>query len=416
MFFSKFETFLAFRYIRSRRVEGFISVSAWFSLVGIAIGVATLIIVMSVMNGFRTDLINRVLGINGHLMVFSKNSNSISNYNSIVEKVSDNNYVLAAIPQINGQALARSNEYVQGVIIKGIRSSDLPAKKILWKSLDDITKDNFSKKKEIIVGHRLAKNLNIKIGDNLTLISASGIKTVLGVIPQKTSFRVGGVFDVGMYEYDNNFVFIPWEKAKTFLQINDMVNNLEIFIKNHKNTQLVENLITKKIGKDYIVIDWKKNNSTFINALNVEKNVMFLILTLIILVAAFNIISSMTMLVNAKSADVALLRTMGASKESIIKIFILVGTSIGFLGTFLGSVLGVFLSINIEYLKIFLSYVLNQELFSPEIYFLSTLPSEINYMEVFNVIITSLSLSVLASIFPSWKASKIFPAEVLRYE
>ena len=416
MFFSKFETFLAFRYIRSRRVEGFISVSAWFSLVGIAIGVATLIIVMSVMNGFRTDLINRVLGINGHLMVFSKNSNSISNYNSIVEKVSDNNYVLAAIPQINGQALARSNEYVQGVIIRGIRSSDLPAKKILWKSLDDITKDNFSKKKEIIVGHRLAKNLNIKIGDNLTLISASGIKTVLGVIPQKTSFRVGGFFDVGMYEYDNNFVFIPWEKAKTFLQINDMVNNLEIFIKNHKNTQLVENLITKKIGKDYIVIDWKKNNSTFINALNVEKNVMFLILTLIILVAAFNIISSMTMLVNAKSADVALLRTMGASKESIIKIFILVGTSIGFLGTFLGSVLGVFLSINIEYLKIFLSYVLNQELFSPEIYFLSTLPSEINYMEVFYVIITSLSLSVLASIFPSWKASKIFPAEVLRYE
>ena len=416
MLFNKLETFMAFRYIRSRRVEGFISISAWFSLIGIAIGVSTLIIVMSVMNGFRTDLINRVLGINGHLMIYSKQSNFISNYNNLIKSISDNNYVLAVIPQINGQALARSKDAVQGVIIRGIRYSDLPAKKILWNSLDTETKNNFSNKQDIIIGYRLAKNLNVKIGDKLSLFSARGIKTVLGVIPQKQTFKVGGFFDVGMYEYDNNFVVIPWKKASNFLQSDKTVNNLEIFIKNHKKTEMISSLISKKIGNDYIVVDWKMNNSTLVNALNVEKNVMFLILTLIILVAAFNIISSMIMLVNAKSADVALLRTMGAPKESIVKIFILVGTSIGFLGTFFGSAIGIFLSVNIEYLRKFLSFILNQELFSPEIYFLSTLPSEINYIEVLYVIFTSIALSVFASIFPALKASKILPAEVLRYE
>ncbi len=416
MIYNSFEFFLAFRYIKSKKTEGFISLSSWFSFIGIALGVATLIIVMSVMNGFRSELVNRILGINGHLMIYSQNGQLISKYNEISKKISDNNNVLAIIPQIDGQGLARSKHYISGVMIKGIRWSDLPAKKLLWDSLNNKARSNFKINNEIIIGSRLAKRLNVNVGDKLSLVSASGMNTVLGIIPQKQTFKIGGLFNVGMYEYDNNFIFIPWSSAQNFLQMGDFASNLEIFLKDYEATQSFTKDIKKIFGKNFNVVDWKKQNSTFINALKVEKNVMFLILTLIILVAAFNIISSMIMLVNAKSGDIALLRTMGASKKAIIKIFILIGTSIGFLGTFFGASLGVFLSINIEYVRKFLSFVLNQELFSPEIYFLSNLPSKISFSEVFFIIFTSISLSILASIFPSWKASKILPAEVLRYE
>ena len=219
-----------------------------------------------------------------------------------------------------------------------------------------------------------------------------------------------------MYEYDNNFIFMPWKTAQNFLQLGDVANNIEIFLKDYKILNSSYSNIKQNLKNSFEIIDWKKQNNAFINALNVEKNVMFLILTLIILVAAFNIISSMIMLVNAKSGDIALLRTIGSSKKAIIKIFLLIGASIGMLGTFFGSILGIFFSINIEYLRKFLSIILNQELFSPEIYFLTDLPSRIDFTEVLYIILTSLFLSILASIFPSWKAAKILPAEVLRYE
>ena len=407
---------IAFRYIKSRRVEGFISISAWFSLLGIMLGVATLIVVMSVMNGFRTELVDRILGINGHLIIYNKNEGKIGNYNKIINKISDTPNVVAVTPHLEGQALAQNKSYISGVIIRGINWSDLAAKTLLWKSLDELTISNFKDNQNIIMGYRLGQKLNVKVGDFVSLISPSVIETALGVLPVKQSFKVGGFFDMGMYEYDNNFIFIPWKKAELFLSTNNIAHGIEVFLKDQKFTSSVNLELNSKLNKNLIVIDWKKRNSSFMSALAVEKNVMFIILTLIILVAAFNIISSMIMLVQTKKADIALMRTMGASQYIIIKIFMLTGSIIGVLGTFIGVILGIFVSLNIQKIRELITSILGQELFSAEIYFLSKLPSNINMNEVFMVICISLILTLLASIFPAWKASRISPAEALRYE
>ena len=295
--FNKTEKIIAFRYVKSRRSEGFISVSAWFSLVGITLGVATLIVVMSVMNGFRTELVNRILGINGHLIVYKKNEPLISNYNEIVHQILDVNNVIAVTPHLEGQALAKTKSAVTGVILRGTNWSDLAAKKLLWNSLDKSTFNNFKNKKNIIIGYRLAQRLNIKIGEYVTLVSPNGMETALGTLPIRQNFTVGGFFDVGMYEYDNNFIFLPWEKAETFLSVKNIAHGIEIFLKNQNLTSSVYDDLNDKLDKELYIVDWKKRNASFMNALAVEKNVMFVILTLIIIVAAFNIISSMIMLV-----------------------------------------------------------------------------------------------------------------------
>jgi len=414
--FSETERTIAFRYIRSRRAEGFISISAWFSLIGIILGVATLIVVMSVMNGFRAELVDRILGINGHLIVYKKNEPLISNYNEIVNKILDVTDVVAVTPHLEGQALAKTKNTVTGVIVRGTKWSDLAAKKLLWNSLDEAAFNNFKNKNQIIIGYRLAQRLNVKIGEYISLVSPNGIETALGSLPVSQNFIVGGYFDIGMYEYDNNFIFIPWEKAENFFSLRGTAHGIEIFLKDQSFTSVVYSKLKNKVGNNLVIIDWKKRNSSFMNALAVEKNVMFVILTLIIIVAAFNIISSMIMLVQTKKADIALMRTMGASKYLIMRIFLLTGSVIGFLGTFLGGIIGVIFSYNIQEIRVFLTQILGQELFSPEIYFLSKLPSKINFEEVFFVISISIFLTLLASIFPAWKASKISPAEALRYE
>ena len=407
---------IAFRYIKSRRVEGFISISAWFSLLGIMLGVATLIVVMSVMNGFRTELVDRILGINGHLIIYSKNERTIPNYTKIINKILDTPNVVAVTAHLEGQALAKNKNSISGVIIRGSKWSDLAAKKLLWKSLNQSTISNFKDKQNIIMGYRLGQKLNLKVGDYISLISPNGMETALGVLPVNQNFKVGGFFDMGMYEYDNNFIFIPWKKAELFLSTSNIAHGIEVFLKDQKLTSYVNLQLQSKLNKNLIVIDWKKRNSSFMNALAVEKNVMFVILTLIILVAAFNIISSMIMLVQTKKADIALMRTMGASQYLIIKVFMLTGSIIGFLGTFVGVLLGVFVSMNIEKIRQLITSIFGQELFSAEIYFLSKLPSNININEVLIVICISIFLTLLASIFPAWKASKISPAEALRYE
>ena len=414
--FNETERTIAIRYIKSRRVEGFISVSAWFSLIGIVLGVATLIVVMSVMNGFRTELVNRILGINGHLIVYKKNGLSIENYHKTVNQISDTQNVIAVTPYLEGQALAKTKNSVSGIIIRGTKWSDLPAKKLLWKSLDKATIENFKIKQNVILGYRLAQRLNLSVGDYISLISPNVMETAIGVLPIKQNFMVGGFFDIGMYEYDNNFVFIPWEKAEKFLSTKQIAHGIEIFLQNPKTTQNVHSDLNTKLDESFTIIDWKKRNSSFMNALDVEKNVMFVILTLIILVATFNIISSMIMLVQTKKSDIALMRTMGASKYLIIRIFMLTGSIIGILGTIIGAILGIIVSINIETIRNFISTFFEKELFSPQIYFLSTLPSNINFNEVFVVMGLSISLTLLASMFPAWKASKISPAEALRYE
>ena len=416
LLFNKTEQMIAFRYIKSRRVEGFISISAWFSLIGIMLGVATLIVVMSVMNGFRTELVDRILGINGHLVIYGKNGPFISNYNDIIKQISDVANVDAVTPHLEGQALAKTKATVSGVIIRGLNWSDLAAKKLLWKSLNQKTIDNYKNKEEIIIGYRLAQRLNVNTGDFVTLISPNGMETALGVLPIKQNFKIAGLFDIGMYEYDNNFIFIPWKKAELFLSTKNIAHGIEVFLKNQKFTSIALSTIKLKLNNDLLVIDWKKRNSAFMSALAVEKNVMFVILSLIILVAAFNIISSMTMLVQTKKSDIALMRTMGASKYVIIRIFILTASIIGFLGTLFGAFLGIIIASNIEVIRGFLTTLLGSDLFSAEIYFLSKLPSNINISEVSTVIFISLSLTLLASVFPAWKASRISQAEALRYE
>jgi len=414
--FNETERTIALRYVKSRRAEGFISISAWFSLIGITLGVATLIVVMSVMNGFRAELVNRILGINGHLIVYKKNEPLISNYNEIVRQIMDIKNVVAVTPHLEGQALAKTKNGVTGVVIRGTNWSDLAPKKLLWDSLDDDTFDNFKNKKNIIVGYRLGQRLNVKVGDFISLISPNGTQTALGTLPLSQNFVVGGFFNIGMYEYDNNFIFIPWDKAESFLSIKDMAHGIEIFLNDQNLTSSDYLDLKNKLDSNLIIIDWKKRNSSFMNALAVEKNVMFIILTLIILVAAFNIISSMIMLVQTKKSDIALMRTMGASKYLIMRIFLLTGSIIGFLGTFVGSILGLVFASNIQEIRVFITNLIGEELFSPEIYFLSKLPSKINFDEVFSVIIISIFLTLLASLFPAWKASKISPAEALRYE
>ena len=416
LFFNQTEQMIAFRYIKSRRVEGFISIAAWFSLIGIMLGVATLIVVMSVMNGFRTELVDRILGINGHLVVYEKNEPYVSNYNQIINKISDIKNVIAVTPHLEGQALAKSKSIVSGVIIRGVNWSDLAAKKLLWKSLTQLTIDNYKNNEDIIIGYRLAQRLNVNVGDFISLISPNGMETALGILPIKKNFKIGGFFDIGMYEYDNNFIFIPWKKAELFFSTKNIAHGIEIFLKDEKFTSSVSSNIKNKLGNEFLVIDWKKRNSAFMSALAVEKNVMFIILSLIILVAAFNIISSMIMLVQTKKSDIALMRTMGASKYVIIRIFVLTGSIIGLLGTFAGTILGVVISSNIEAIRNFLTTILGSELFSAEIYFLSKLPSDIYINEVIMVICVSIFLTLFASVFPAWKASRISPAEALRYE
>ncbi|MDC1086266.1 lipoprotein-releasing ABC transporter permease subunit [Alphaproteobacteria bacterium] len=414
--FNETERTIAFRYIKSRRAEGFISISAWFSLIGITLGVATLIVVMSVMNGFRAELVDRILGINGHLIVYKKNEPLISNYNEIVSQILDVKDVVAVTPHLEGQALAKTRSAVTGVVIRGTNWSDLAPKKLLWDSLDQNSFNNFKNKKNILVGYRLAQRLNVKEGDFISLVSPNGMETALGSLPLSQNFVVGGFFNIGMYEYDNNFIFIPWEKAETFLSVKNMAHGIEIFLKDQNLTSIVYSDLINKLDDDLIIVDWKKRNSSFMNALAVEKNVMFVILTLIIIVAAFNIISSMIMLVQSKNSDIALMRTMGASKYLIMRIFLLTGSIIGFLGTFGGTVLGLVFASNIQEIRIFITNLLGEELFSPEIYFLSKLPSKINFDEVLMVIVISVFLTLLASLFPAWKASNISPAEALRYE
>ena len=415
MWIKPVEQMLAYRYVRSRRAEGFISVIAWFSLLGITLGVATLIIVMSVMNGFRAELINRILGLNGHLGVYSQQGN-IADYNKVSLAISELPGVMAATPQIEGQVMASTPRRSYGAVVRGVAWSDLAARQPLWNSLDEEALNAFRQGQGVLIGKTMAFRLGLKIGDNITLLSAKGRATAVGTIPVRRTFRIGGIFNVGMHEYDTNFVFMPLSLAQKFLQYNDAVSGIEVYAKDPLKIANLRRLVTARLGNDYRIFDWQQRNATFINALQVERNVMFLILTLIIIVAAFNIVSSMIMLVRSKNADIAVLRSMGASPGMILRIFMMTGASIGVVGTAAGTVLGVVFCLNIDTIKGWIERLANVELFSPEIYYLAKLPAQINPAEVFSVILMALVLSFLASLYPALKASSVAPAEVLRYE
>ena len=416
MIFKPVERLLAFRYLRARREEGFISVIAWFSFAGITLGVATLIIVMSVMNGFRTELINRILGLNGHIGVFSATAEPLTDYNRIALKLADLPNVIAATPQVQGQAMASSTSGQTGAVVRGVSWSDLAARKPLWDSLSQQAIAAFRDDKHILIGETMAFRLGLKIGDKLTLLSASGRTTAFGSIPTKRTFTIGGLFKVGMHEYDNSFIFIPLSEAQSFFHLPEAVSGIEVYSDAPLQIDMLRGAISITLGDSYRQFDWQERNKSFLNALNVERNVMFIILTLIILVAAFNIVSSMIMLVRSKNADIAVLRSMGASSAMVMRVFLITGASIGMIGTFVGTLLGLLFCWQIDAIKGFIEGLSGAELFSAEIYYLSKLPAIVNPAEVLNVVLMAFVLSLVASLYPAWRASHIAPAEVLRYE
>ena len=411
--FSNFERLVAFRYLGSRRQEGFISVIAWFSLLGIALGVATLIIVMSVMNGFRSELLTRIMGLNGHITVYDKTA-PIKDFDALAVSIGEVPAVLNVTPQLQGQVMALANGRAAGALVRGIRPSALEARKIIRTNIIQGALSKFSDGPNVIFGSRLADRIGLSAGDKVTLISPSSTPTAFGSMPRMRSFTIAAIFNVGMFEYDNTLIYMPLDHSQNFFKSGDGVNALEIMVKNPNDVEELRSKITKVIGNSRHAVDWKQKNSSFFNALQVERNVMFLILTLIILVAAFNIISSMIMLVNDKRSSIAILRTMGATRGMIMRIFFMSGASVGVIGTIIGSLLGIIFGRNIETVRLLLQNLTGTELFSAEIYFLSKLPAEINTMEVILIICMALFLSFSASIYPSWRASRADPVEALR--
>lgn len=415
MIFSGFEKMVAFRYLKAKRKEGFISVITGFALAGIALGVATLIIVMSVMNGFKTELLSRILGLNGHIMIVATPGYPFTDYTSAVQNIEDINSVEIAVPMIEKQLLVSTGNSAEGAIVRGIQKEDLIKKEVLRKGLENVNIEAFADE-YVILGERLADKLGVMTGDEITLISPNGKVTAFGTVPRIKSYTILGTFDVGMYEYDSSFIFMPLESAQKFFGLKGAVTQIDVTLKQDHDLKRVRRVLEESIGLSAYVYDWKQSNAAFFNAIDVERNVMFLILTLIILVAAFNIITGLIMLVKDKGRDIAILRTMGASKGMMMRIFMMDGAYIGILGTMIGTGLGILFCENIETIRRFLEKLSGRDLFSAEIYFLSKLPAEINWTEVISVAVIALLLSLLATIYPAYKASKYDPVEALRYE
>jgi lipoprotein-releasing system permease protein len=412
--FNAFERMVAFRYLRARRQEGFVSVIAIFSLLGIALGVATLIIVMSVMNGFRADLLGRILGLNGHLGVYAE-SGPLTDFDAAAKKVSEIPGITDVTPLIEGQVMATSDTGAAGALVRGIRPDDLRrrhllADHIVQGSLADFDDDG------VAVGDRLARRLGLAVGSPITIISPQGTATAFGTMPRIKTYRVAALFEVGMYEYDNSFIYVPLAAAQLFFRLPDAVNSLEVFVADPDRVREERREIAAALGGHVRIVDWQQANSSLFNAVEIERNVMFLILTLIIVVAAFNIVSSMIMMVKDKGRDIAILRTMGASRGAILRIFMLSGASIGIVGTLAGLALGVAFTRNIEAIREFVQNILGVNLFSAEIYFFTRIPARIDANEVAAVVVMALALSFLATVYPSWRAARLDPIEALRYE
>lgn len=413
--FSAFERLVAFRYLRAKRQEGFISVVAWFSLLGIMLGVATLIIVMSVMNGFRAELLGRILGINGHLEVTGF-QRTVKDFDTLADRLRSLEGVVSVTPLVEGQVMATANGVAAGALVRGLRAADFQARPLLANSIQSGSLVGFDEGAALIVGSRFARRFGLAVGHKVKLIAPSGTSTPFGTMPRTKMFKVAAIFEVGMSEYDGSFLFMPLKAAQIFFRAKGGVMKLEVMTADADRVDTVAVGVSGALGPKFRLRDWQQANNTFFTALKVERNVMFLILTLIILVAAFNIISSLVMLVHDKGRGIAIMRTMGATRGAIMRIFFVTGASVGVLGTAMGATLGIAFATNIETIRRWLESLTNTDLFQAEIYFLSRLPARIDTTEVALVVIIALVVSFLASIYPAWKAARLDPVEVLRYE
>jgi lipoprotein-releasing system permease protein len=413
--FAAFEWMIAARYLRPKRADGYISIISILSLVGIALGVAALIIVMAVMNGFRHELLSRILGLNGHVIVQSY-AGDLPNFDKVAARVRAVPGVVRVAPIIDGQVMASANGMNSGVLVRGMRQADLKSLTMVSNSLSRGALAHFSGGDEVIIGQRLADKMRLVPGSAITLIAPHGDVTPFGTTPRIKTYRIAGTFNVGMSEYDSTFVFMPLDQAQLFFNQDKSVSGLEIMIRNPDDVKAMVAPIGQAAGPYSRILTWQDTNSSLFGAVEVEKNVMFLILTLIILVAALNIISGLIMLVKDKSGDIAILRTMGASRGAIMRIFFIAGASIGVSGTIIGFAVGALFCANIESIRLFLQSLTGTSLFNPEIYFLSRMPAEMDPQEVIAVVLMALTLSFLATVYPAWRAARLDPVEALRYE
>ena len=415
MILGAFERMVAFRYLRARRQEGFVSVIAVFSLLGIMLGVATLIIVMAVMNGFRADLLDRILGFNGHITVYAAPGAPLSDFDQLAAKIKAVHGVTAAYPEIQGQVMATSRNQSSGVLVRGVSTQTIQAQSLIATHLSPGALAGFNDD-GILIGSRLAFKLGVHPGDTVTLISPQGTPTAFGTMPRIKAYRIAGTFNVGMYEFDSGVIFMPLPQAQIFFQLPNAVSDISVFVTKPDDVRTYDQAVAVALGGRMRIFDWQQSNLSFFNAVEIERNVMFLILTLIIVVAAFNVISSMIMLVKDKGRDIAILRTMGATRGMILRIFMLSGASIGIVGTLLGFVLGVEFAAHIEAIRQVIQGIIGTNLFAPEIYFLTQIPARLDPYEVGSVVAMALALSFLATIYPSWRAARLDPVEALRYE
>ena len=416
--FSKLERKIAFRYLGAKK-RGFGSVISWVSLIGIMLGVATLIVVMSVMGGFHDTLLGRIVGMNGHVVVYHQDG-AISDFDFLIDKMKQNKAVaqrvVSIVPIAEGQVMATANGNNTGAMLRGIRMSDLTAKtqtgtRIYGKDLTAITDG------ELVAGASLTRALRVGMGDNISLVSANNATpTPFGSMPRIMSYPVMSSFFMGMYEYDSGYIFMPLETAQKYLNIGNSVTHIDLFLDNPEDTTAVVESLVRLLPDGFVVRDWRDLNRGFVGALQVESNVMFLILMLIVIVAAFNIVSSLVMLVKDKNKDIAVLRTFGVSRRSMMKIFILSGTSIGVIGAFFGTIFGVLVAIYIEPIRQFFQWITGRDLFPAELYYLSELPSKLVWTDVLGIALIAVLLAFLATLYPAWKAANTDPVEVLRNE
>lgn len=413
--FGPFERMVAGRYLHARRGERFVSVIAIFSLVGIALGVATLIIVMSVMNGFKADLLGRILGLNGDLSVYGL-TRTLTDYDDVAGRVRRVPGVVSAAPLVESQVLLNSGSYNAGGLVRGMTRTDLLDLHEISNNLVAGSLDDFGADDTIVVGTTLAERAGLTVGGRLTLVSPQGAATAFGTMPRVRAYRVVAIFDAGMNEYNASYVFLPLHAAQVYFQMPGQVTQVQVMTRDAENVIPVREGIEKAMDGEVRVMDWTQSNNAFFGAVQVEQNVMFLILTLIILVAAFNVISSLIMMVKDKGADIAVLRTLGATRGAIMRIFLMCGASVGVTGTFVGTGLGIVFCLNIEHIRQLLQRITGTDLFNSEVYYLEHLPSKLIWSQVIEVIVMALVLSLLATLYPSWRAAKTDPVEALRHE
>jgi len=412
--FSAFEWMLAGRYLRTRRREGFVSVIAGFSFIGIMLGVATLIIVLSVMNGFRNELLDKIVGMNGHVFIAPIDS-PLTDYVDVADAVEALPGVVRAVPTIEGQAFASSSVQGGGVLVRGVRPQDLVRLEQIATNVVRGSLETFGEEEGVAIGSRLASQLGLQVGDRLTLISPQGAATPFGTAPRIKAYPILALYEVGMTEFDAAFVYMPLEEAQAYFNRGGDVSVIEVFLRDAEAVLAARAAIEGAVERPIFLTDWTQRNSSFFSALQVERNVMFIILTLIVLVAALNIVSGLIMLVKDKSADIAILRTMGATRGAVMRIFLITGASIGIVGTLAGLALGVVITLNIQAIQDVVARITNQTLWDPTVRFLSEIPAQIDWAEVGSVLGMAMALSLLATLYPSWRAARLDPVDALRY-